>query len=181
MEQGVVILLFYVIGVVVLVAEIFIPSHGVLTVVGLGLLGAGLYKTFQISSLAGYASVLGLLVVLVVFAVTAVKVWPHTPIGRRISPPNPVLSKEDTGNIDESLQPLIGKTGLALTTLRPVGTCEFDGRRLPCVAEYGMIERGVQVRAVRIHGKGLAVAAATDGRVEQGPDRLSNQTKEVTG
>jgi membrane-bound serine protease (ClpP class) len=162
MEEIGIILLLYVIGAVVLVAEIFIPSHGILTVVGLGLLIAGSYKTFQLSMFAGYASLLGVLAFLVTFAVLAIKYWHRTPIGRRISPPNPTLTDEDTGNIDETLEPLLGTDGRALTPLRPVGTCEFDGQRLPCVAEYGMIERGTRVKAIRIHGRGFAVAPATE-------------------
>ena len=164
MEQVGIIVLLYVIGVLVLVAEIFIPSHGILSVVGIGLLIAGSYKTFQINTFAGYASLLGSMVFLVTFAVVAIRYWHRTPIGRRISPPNPVLTKEDTGNIDEVLEPLLGKDGRALTPLRPVGTCEFDGRRLSCVAEYGMIERGAKVKAVRIHGRGFAVAPVTDDK-----------------
>lgn len=163
MEQIGVILLLYLIGAVVLVAEIFIPSHGILTVVGLGLLIAGSYKTFQLSDFAGYASVVCVLAFVATFAVLAVKFWHRTPIGRRISPPNPVLTKEDTGNIDELLEPLLGTTGKALTPLRPVGTCEFDGRRLPCIAEYGLIDRGAEVTALRIHGRGFAVAPVADG------------------
>lgn len=153
-----IIIILYLAGVLVLVTEIFLPSHGILTLVGVGLLAGGAYQTFQFGEVAGVASLIGVFVFLIAFAATAVKFWPNTWVGRRMAPPNPVMTSEDTGNIDALLEPLLGSEGVALTTLRPVGTCEFDGRRLPCVAEYGMIERGTSVTAVRIHGRGFAVA-----------------------
>lgn len=162
MEAITVIIILYLAGVLVLVSEIFLPSYGVLAVVGIGLLGAGAYKTFQFGEIAGIVSLIGVFVFLVSFAALAVKYWPHTWVGRKMAPPNPVVSTEDTGNEDARLKPMLGRVGVALTTLRPVGTCEFDGERLPCVAEYGMIERGTEVTAVRIHGRGFAVSPATE-------------------
>jgi membrane-bound ClpP family serine protease len=161
METIAIIIILYLAGACVLIAEIFLPSHGILTVVALGLLGAGAYQTFQFGTFAGVASLVGVFVFLVAFAAVAIKYWPHTWIGRKMAPPNPVMTSEDTGNEAAMLEPLLGSVGRALTPLRPVGTCEFDGRRLPCVAEYGMIERGTEVTAVRIHGQGFAVAPAT--------------------
>ncbi len=158
MSDLVVLILLFAVGVLFLVAEIFIPSHGVLTVAGVGFLTAGIVKTFQYGGReAGIISILACAVFLPAFSVIAIKYWHRTPIGRRISPPNPTMTVDDVGVPVEELAHYIGRTGRARTPLRPVGICEFDGRRLSCVAEFGMIEPGTEVEAVRIVGGNLAV------------------------
>jgi len=156
-EIGVLILL-YGVGALMLLAELFIPSHGLLTVAALGFLIAAIVKTFSVGGRgAGVIAIFACLVLLPTFAYYAVKYWPHTPIGRKISPPNPVLTSSDTSVPIEEITSMIGKSGRSLTPLRPVGICEFNGRRIACVAEFGMVEAGVTVEGVGIKGCNLAV------------------------
>ena len=156
-EIGILILL-YALGILVLVAEIFIPSSGVLCVTGMGLLVWAVARTFQIAGReAGVLAVLTCLVVLPIFAYVAIKYWHRTPIGKRIAPPNPVLTTADTSIPVEELGALIGQTGRCLSPLRPVGICEFQGRRISCLAEFGMIDAGTAVVGTRIAGANLAV------------------------
>ena len=153
-----ILILLYAVGVLMLVAEIFIPSHGVLSVVGLGFLVAAVVQTFSYGGRgAGITAVFACLVFVPSFAFVAIKYWHRTPIGRRIAPPNPSLTTGDTTVPIESLARLIGQTGRSETPLRPVGICEFNGKRVSCVAEFGMIEAGIEVQGVRISGANLAV------------------------
>ena len=147
----------YAVGIAFLVAEIFIPSSGILTVAGLAFLGAALYRTFQLSEQAGYIALLALIIALPTAVWLSVKYWYRTPMGKKISPPNPVLTEDDTGVKLDELETLVGQHGRSLTPLRPVGTCDFDGRRIECEAEVGMIESGVNVKAVGIRGRSLTV------------------------
>lgn len=157
-EIGIITLL-YAIALLLLVAEIFIPSHGILTVAGLAFLIAAVVKTFQISTNAGVVATLACVVFLPTAAVIAVKVWPHTPIGRLISPDNPVVTSRDVGVDVDAMEPMIGRTGRSISPLRPSGICDFEGRRFPCVAEMGMIGPDVEVQVVGIKGSNLAVVA----------------------
>ncbi len=153
-----VILLLYAVGLIFLVAEIFLPSQGVLTVAGLGFLGTAVYKTFNTyGEQAGLFAILGCMVLLPALAYVAVKYWRQTPIGRKIVPPNPVLTNADIGVPVEKLSELIGKTGTTATPLRPVGICEFDGQRISCVAQFGSVEAGVPVVGVKLQSGNLAV------------------------
>jgi membrane-bound ClpP family serine protease len=154
--------LFYAVAMLVLTAEIFLPSHGILTIVGLTFLIIAIVKTFEYGETAGAIAIGTSLVVLPTIMVVAVKVWPSTWIGRRIAPMNPVYSDRDLGDVSADLEPLIGKCGLALTPLRPVGTCEIDGRRLECISEAGMVDAGVTIRAVGVRGRNIEVAIAED-------------------
>jgi len=153
-----IITLLFAAGVLVLIAELFLPSHGILTVIGLGLLIAGVVQTFRYGGeRAGGIATIACLIGLPVFAVAAVRIWPKTWVGRRIAPPNPILSGRDTSVPVEEISRYIGQTGRSLTTLRPVGICEFQGRRVSCIAEFGMVDSGVTVEGLRVSGANLAV------------------------
>ena len=78
-------------------------------------------------------------------------------INQRIAPPNPQLTVEDTSIPVEELQSFIGQTGVSKTPLRPVGICEFNGKRVSCVAEFGMIDSGTTVEGLRRKGANLTV------------------------
>jgi membrane-bound serine protease (ClpP class) len=155
-EYGAIIIL-YLIGTAVLVAEIFIPSHGLLGLVGVTIYAAAIYMTFRANETAGYIALLATLIFLPTMALLAVKYWHRTPIGRKISPPNPVLTPADTGDWETRLSPFVGKVGRAASSMRPVGTCVFDGERLECIAEMGVIERNTAVKAIAVKGRNLSV------------------------
>lgn len=156
-EIGVITLL-YVVAVLILVAEIFIPSHGVLSVAGVGFLLAAVVKTFLVGGRdAGLISVLACFIFLPLFAYVSIRIWPKTPLGKLIAPPNPVLTSADSGVPIEELTRLIGQTGRAVTQLRPVGICDFGGRRVSCMAEFGVLEAGTPVVASGYSGGTLTV------------------------
>lgn len=156
------ILFLFAAGALVLIAELFIPSHGLLSVLAVGLLVAGIVQTFRVAGYqAGTFAILGCLVGLPTFALAAIKIWPKTWIGQRIAPPNPIFTATDSSVPVEEISGFVGQSGRSLTSLRPVGVCEFHGRRVPCIAEFGMIEPGTPVVGVRMAGPNLAVEAKT--------------------
>lgn len=158
MTDWMAILILYLVGALLLIAEFFLPAHGLIGIVGLGVLIFGLYETFQLNETAGVASLAVLLVAVPAGLVFAIKNWHRTPIGKRISPPNPVLAEDDRMAVSE-YKALVGQRGRTVTVLRPVGTCAFNGRRVECVAEYGMIEANVEVEGVGLKDRSLLVRA----------------------
>ena len=157
-----VLLILYAVGVIVLIAEVFIPSQGVLFVVGTTCIIAAVVKTFIYGGRdAGMISVLACLTILPTMGYYAVKYWPNTPVGRRMAPPNPVLTSADTSVPVDQLRGMIGQSGVAMSQLRPVGICEFDGQRVSCVAEIGILESGTEVVGTGITSGNLAVRAKT--------------------
>jgi len=157
MEDFTATLLLYLLGIALLVLEIFIPSHGALTVAGIGFLGAGIYMAFRLASWVGYAALLFALMLLPTFIILAVKYWYRTPFGKRIAPPNPTITEDVLGFRTDELEALVGQTGRCQTQLRPGGSCEFHGRRVQCVAESGVIEPGALVRGIEVRGRDLVV------------------------
>lgn len=150
------IVLLYVIGSLVFVAELFLPSHGVLGIVSIATLAYAVYRTFLVSTVLGLTSVAALVVLLPAGLLVAVRTWHRTPLGKRISPPNPVLGEDDRLPV-ELLKAVIGQRGRTVTLLRPVGTCDFHGRRLECKAEQNVIERDVEVEAIGLVDRTVVV------------------------
>lgn len=160
MDQWMRVAMLYGAGALVLLSDMVVPSHGVLFVAGLALLGYGLYGAFTISTAAGMVNAVVLMIALPVGFVIAVRNWHRTPVGRRISPPNPTLTAQDRLPVSD-LRTLVGRTGRSVTLLRPVGMCEFDGKRVECMAEYGVIEAGVSVEAVGLSDRTVVVRAVS--------------------
>lgn len=150
------IVLLYAIGCVLLIVEFFLPAHGLLGLVGLAVLGYGWMETMAMDRTAGLIALAALVVVLPTSFIYALNHWHRTPVGRRISPPNPVLTDKDRMPI-EDLKALIGRRGRTITQLRPVGMCLFDGRRLECKSEQNVIEAEVEVECVGLSDRTLCV------------------------
>ena len=64
------------------------------------------------------------------------------------------ISKE---GITKDLEAMLGSEGSVLTPLRPVGMCDFDGKRVECVAETGYIDRESKIRVIHVEGTQLTV------------------------
>jgi len=162
-------------GIALMMVEIFVPAYNMIGLIGLGVLGYGLYRLFLISETAGFVGVVVLAIALPTAVVITVKNWHRTPAGRYISYPNPRLTEEDRMPRSE-LEALLGKTGRAMTILRPVGTCQFDERRVECKAEYGMIPKGTKIKAIRLIDRTILVRAADSDPSPTKPDSSTART-----
>lgn len=139
-------------GIAVIIVELFIPSAGLLGIVAGILLVSGIISAFLHSLEAGAALLLLLVLLLPVMFVALVKVWPSTPIGRRILLGR--MRAEEvvlTGEHYDGLKELIGETGVAKTKMLPSGIVAINGKTYDAVSEGFAIEPGqaVKVTAVR--------------------------------
>ncbi len=141
---------------ILLVFEIFIPSLGLLTATALLCLAGGMYIFFQISTTVGWIGVWTAVVLIPAVWVIVYKLLPKTSIGRVLE-----LKKVEQamGGIpdQEHLESLMGRSGTVLTPLRPVGMCEFDGKKVVCVADTGYIEKQTQVKVIHVEGNKVTV------------------------
>src|SRR5687767_10780364 len=71
-------------GIILLLAEVVLPSHGILGVMGALALVAGVGACFWISQYAGLTAALVLFFATPFAAALWVKVWPHTYTGKRL-------------------------------------------------------------------------------------------------
>ncbi|MBC7782850.1 MAG: NfeD family protein [Burkholderiales bacterium] len=131
-------------AIVMLVSEIFLPSGGVLGVVGLLCLLAAVIICFFINRWLGAGVSLALLVITPFAVAGAMNVWQRTPIGRRM------ILKTTMGYANVPTV-LIGTAGVALTELRPMGECEFGDTRMQACSEMGVIvSAGSPVKVISI-------------------------------
>jgi membrane-bound serine protease (ClpP class) len=140
------------IGLVLLLAELALPTLGVLGILGGAALLAAIGICFAIEPWLG--TVLLAIGVLASPLIGAwfIRRWPHTFIGRRLS-----LQSVREAVLPPPVQP--GAVGVAISELRPIGICDFDGQRLEAVSDYGMIGAGSRVRVVNVENRRPTVRA----------------------
>jgi membrane-bound ClpP family serine protease len=149
--------LLLLIGLVLLIVEFFVPSAGVIGFTAVGCLVGSLIIGFLGGSTLG-------LVMLVVNTITvplalwgAFKVWPHTPIGRRMLVSDEELKRISNPTSNETLEALVGRVAIADMDLLPNGTIRIDDRRIDAVAVGGVIEAGQAVEIFSVDGARVRV------------------------
>lgn len=142
---------------VLLVAEVFIPSFGLLSVCSIACLLGGLKIFFHHSRAAGWAGVVVALMMIPSMLMAAYKVLPKTRFGKRVILSPPVRERGDAIADTPQLQQMIGREGRVLTTMRPVGMCDFEGRKVECVAESGYLKKDNRVKVIRVEGTQVTV------------------------
>jgi membrane-bound ClpP family serine protease len=159
--------LFLVVGMILLVAEVFIPSGGLIGLLALGCLGLSIWKAFAHSINLGLEFVLALMLMMPISLMLAVHLWPRTPLAKRIFLKPPDAEDIVASHQAERLDHLIGQFGRALTPMRPSGMVDFDGRRIDGLSEEGLIPSGSLVRAVQVRRGQLVVRQATDRTLDE--------------
>jgi membrane-bound ClpP family serine protease len=155
-------MLLLALGLALLAAEVFLPTGGVLGVIALGGVGLSLWLAFRSSNGAG------LLILAADFVLTpltlglSVYLWPRSPLGGLTLLTAPRPDEIAVSHRGRRLDHLVGRTGTAVTPLRPSGVVVFDGQKLEGLSEYGLIPTGTTVEAVRIRSGRVVVRSAPD-------------------
>lgn len=139
-------------------AEILIPSGGLLGLLAAGALIGSLFLLFSVNSTLGWLGILVSIIAIPVLFIVGMKLFPETPIGRRLILNNPPREGDGTSTADETThRPAADDRGKALTDLRPVGTCLIDNHRYDCMATGGVIRAGSPIRVVKVDGMQIKV------------------------
>ena len=153
-------IIMFIIGVALILLEIFvIPGFGIAGISGIILVFASLFFSlvggdpfldFELVSRAIIQLSISLVLALVLIFVLA-KYLPKTSIFNKF-----VLSvseKSVDGFSSHSFaEDLIGAEGIALTTLRPAGTAEINGRRVDVMTESEYVEKGKKIKVLAVDG-----------------------------
>jgi membrane-bound serine protease (ClpP class) len=140
-----------------LVVEIFIPSFGPLSICAIASMIGGLWLFFQQSVVIGWAGVAFAVISTPIVWVVTYKCFPKTRFGKGVTLTGPERDKGDAIPDTPDLKKMLGCVGRVVTPLRPVGMCEFDGKKLECVAETGYIDRDENVKIINVEGTQLTV------------------------
>lgn len=155
-------LLLLAFGLILLIAEVFIPSGGLIGFLAAGCLVLSLWQAFRHSFELGLKFLLADFLLMPMAFALAVYLWPKTPVGKRVLLARPGPDEFEVSHAPARLDHLFGQLGRALTPLRPSGLVEFDGRRLDGLSEDGLIPSGALVLAVRARAGQLVVRTAPD-------------------
>jgi len=140
-----------------LVAEVFVPSGGLLSICSLACLAGGIVIFFNQSTVAGWIGIVVAILMIPTVLILAYRIFPKTRFGKAVTLTPPKRELGDAIPDTDQLKELLGKTGVVLSDLRPVGMCDFSGRRVECVAETGYIENDSKVTVIRVEGTQLTV------------------------
>ena len=157
---GIALILFFV--------ELFVPSGGLLALIGALAVIGSLVAFFMHDSNTGLIAtaiyiVFGPILFWIVF-----KIWASSPLAKRMilggiveedSEEAMQKSQARFARRQEELQQLIGKEGNTITILRPVGVVRIDGQRIDAMAETGSIEADTAIKVVSVYDNQIKVRA----------------------
>jgi membrane-bound serine protease (ClpP class) len=163
-------LLIFVLGIALLVIEIFlIPGFGIAGISGIALMIAGLVLSMQdfiVPTFSWEWDLLGRNVLLVAgnivagfiaVGVLAFLVPKYTPFKRLTLTLNQDAGEGYTAQEASTEQTYLGKSGTAVTNLRPSGKAEFEGEVLQVETSGDYIEKGAAVIIAAVNGNRIQV------------------------
>ncbi len=140
-----------------IVAEVFVPSGGLISILALVCLIGGVVIFFSHSATAGWVGVVIALIMIPTVLVIAYKIFPETRFGKSVTLTPPQREQGDAVPDTAELKELLGAVGVVLTPLRPVGICDFSGQRVECVAESGYVDKDKKVKVINVESTQLTV------------------------
>ena len=143
------------IGLLMVLTEIIVPGMVI------GSIGTLLIVTALVLAFVHGGAVFGFSLLLGVLAVGGILFWlwltyfPRSGMGKRM-----ILQKDgrEWRGYEKKYELLLGKTGVALSMLRPAGIATIEGNRLDVVTRGEMIDAGSPVEVVEIEGNRIVVA-----------------------
>jgi len=143
-------------GVVVLAAEFFLPTGGVLIVAGLACMVAAVGVTLIFgSTMEAVVAVIGLSVGLPIIGFGAFRAWSQF----ALKPEDPSETTAARA-IDTEAEGYRGRYGKTLTPMRPSGSVELEGRRVDAITEGMMIDAGVPIKCIDVKAGRIIVRQA---------------------
>jgi len=145
-----------------IIAEVFVPSGGLISIFALACLIGGAVIFFQHSATVGWIGVGIAAVMIPGVLIFAYRIFPKTRFGKSVTLTPPERQQGDAIPDTSELKEMLGEVGVVLTPLRPVGMCDFSGQRVECVAEGGYIDKDKKVKVIDVESTQLTVRMIED-------------------
>lgn len=142
------------VGLAFILAEIFVVSFGLLSLIaGVLIIGADV-MAFEISDTYGWILVALQMILVPLTIKGAFVLLRHSRLGRRMLLDGPATPK---GMAVPDFEKLEGRRGRALTDLRPSGKADIGGKHVSVVAVGRMISQGTDLVVVGVEGSEIRV------------------------
>ena len=170
-------------GLMLVMLEVFVPTGGLLGFLSLTAILVGIGLAFYHGGLTyGFSFLLLTAVALPTVLGLAFRWLPGTPMGRRLLPSVP-MSKDVLPDSDErrALRALLGKIGQAKSPMLPSGSVLVEGRTIDAVSEGMPIEPGQPVRVIEVRGNRVVVRPVEEGEQQPMSDDVLSQPIDTLG
>ncbi len=163
-------LILLIAGVCILALELFVPSAGMLGVLAGCVIIASVVMAFMTSWYTGMIFLLVALLLVPVMLVAMIKIWPHTPIGKRLLADDQTLTDVLPQGDYYNRGDLAGKIGVAKTVMLPSGQVVIDGQKYDAVSDGFAVEAGDRVKVVSVKENRIYVQPCDDDDSQESAD-----------
>ncbi len=147
--------ILFIVGLVLMLIEVFTPGYGiaggagvVLIIIGIILTASNLFEAMMM--------VFILLVIIAVLLAIIIRSARRGRLSKKLILKN-ASSQQEGFSSTVDYRDWVGKTGTALTMLRPSGTGLFDGKRLDVVSAGSFIDKDAAIKIVYTEGRRVVV------------------------
>ncbi len=147
-------ILLQIVGILVVIAEIIIPSGGIISIIALSLFGYSLFVVFQdVSTTTGVFFVAADIVLIPIFVLVGLKLLAKSPamLKKELSSASGVSSQSP------ELSKYVGMEGVAICDLHPAGRADIDGEKVDVVSRGDYIEKDSTVFVAAVTGNQIIV------------------------
>ncbi len=152
-------ILLFIIGIVAIVIEIFVPAGGVIGFVGFGVIISSIVLSY-----VKYGVIIGTiflslsLIFLPVIITLAFKIFPYTFMGK-IFILKYFQKKEDgfTSHDEENYIILLNKEGVSINRLHPIGQALIDSKKFDVTTNGEFIDKNEKIKVVKVEGNKIVV------------------------
>ncbi len=152
------IIICFLVGIGLLVVEVFLPGFGLPGISGIILEFVAVYLTWTSH---GPVAALGMTIVILAVIAITISIALKSAARGRLSKSSIILNHEESTaegyTATADMDVFLGKEGLTTTVLRPAGIAEFDGVRLNVVSEGEFVAANTKVRIEHVEGARIMV------------------------
>ena len=150
-------IILYISAIMLALVDLYVPSAGMLLLLSLVAAVGSVMFGFRGGTTSGMTMLTLVAASIPILGLVAIRIWPHTPVGRRIvlglppEQPTPALDEQHT------LAEHIGHVLISEYPLMPGGQITIDHRAYNALAEAGYIDAGQRIEVTAVRHRNLIV------------------------
>ena len=153
--ENILIFIIFLLGVFMLIVEVYVPDFGIIGLFGIIAIGTSLYM--HLNDFGDVVlTILAMIVVSAIGLIVPLRLGKELTIGKEFVL-GTASEKEKGYSSQKDLSFLIGKSGITITALRPVGRGEFDGEYYEINSSEDMIQSETKIYVTKVEGSKIYV------------------------